>query len=157
MTRKTPAPFEVYWNLHQHRFSLRNRITSRVESHETEVYLRDVSFSVGLKGRERVLKEKRKNVHAFVRGRKSDYTRWACAIDQDGRDMQSHAISYDPYKAPFFYDCATRQEVLSASHIWCFSKSYTTNINGLLHDVPRPVLFAKGLVYGDRFVEGYAK
>jgi len=40
----------------------------RVSFHTNEIVLKDVKFIVSQSGRERVLREKKKNVHAFVEG-----------------------------------------------------------------------------------------
>lgn len=58
----------VYYNLHKHLFSLKNKKTGRVEFRSHTVMLRNANFKVSEKGRQRVLKEKRKNVHAGVEG-----------------------------------------------------------------------------------------
>ncbi len=58
----------LYWNLHKHLFSVRNTKTGLVVDHARRVKMTNVTFAVGQKGRERVLAEGRKNVHAGVRG-----------------------------------------------------------------------------------------
>lgn len=61
----------VYFNLHKKVFSVRameGENKGRVIAHTTTVELRDAVFKVSQAGRERVLKEKRKNVHAGVQG-----------------------------------------------------------------------------------------
>lgn len=58
----------VYWNFNKKCFSVINKATGKVEAYAREVYLDNVKFSVGQKGRARVLKEKRKNVHAKIHG-----------------------------------------------------------------------------------------
>ena len=57
-----------YFNLHKFVFSVRNQKTKRVEHHSNVVVLNECKFKVSQKGRERVLREKRKNVHAGVEG-----------------------------------------------------------------------------------------
>ena len=57
---------DVYWNRHKECFSIRHR--GKVIAHTPKCDLEDVEFVVNQKGRERVLAERRKNVHAFVRG-----------------------------------------------------------------------------------------
>jgi len=59
---------ECYWNLHKHTFSMRDCSTGRVIAHPTEFMLHDVTFVVQPAGQARVRRERRKNVHAFVRG-----------------------------------------------------------------------------------------
>jgi hypothetical protein len=59
-------PVEVYRNLHKKCWSVRQR--GKVKLHTDYICLCHAEFKVLQKGRERVLKEKRKNVHAFVKG-----------------------------------------------------------------------------------------
>ena len=58
-------PVEVYRNLHKQCWSVRQ---GTVKFHSDHLYLRDAQFKVSAAGRERVLREKRKNVHAVVKG-----------------------------------------------------------------------------------------
>jgi hypothetical protein len=57
-----------YWNLHRHCWSVQDARTRKVIGHAAKVLLRDVTFTVSAAGRERVLREGRKNVHAFACG-----------------------------------------------------------------------------------------
>jgi hypothetical protein len=57
-----------YWNLHARCWSIQDAKTRRVIGHATRVLLRDVAFKVSEAGRQRVLREGRKNVHAFAVG-----------------------------------------------------------------------------------------
>lgn len=61
--------YQVYRNLHQNLWSIREKKTQKVTDHLVTVCLLDCKFKVGTKGRERVLREKRKNVHAYIEGR----------------------------------------------------------------------------------------
>lgn len=60
---------EVYRNLHNGKLSVRDRKTKRVIAHVDYITLAGVGFRVSQAGRERVLRERRKNVHAFVSGK----------------------------------------------------------------------------------------
>jgi adenosine deaminase len=57
---------KVYYNLHRHLFSIKQR--GLVVLHAHRVKLTDVTFQVNEAGRQRVLEEQRKNVHAYVNG-----------------------------------------------------------------------------------------
>lgn len=62
---------DVYYNLHKNRLSVKSREPlsyGKVINHVDTILLYDCTFVVQKAGRKRVLKEKRKNVHAFVRG-----------------------------------------------------------------------------------------
>lgn len=82
---------EVYWNLHKHVFSVRDRKTGLVIGHCDEVRLSNVKFHVNEGGRRRVLRERKKNVHAFVRGNVTDHD-----------PMALTPIRYNPYESGFF-------------------------------------------------------
>ena len=59
-------PVKVYWNLHRKCYSVQQN--GLVVGHTDHIELRTVTFKVSEAGRQRVLKERRKNVHAFVTG-----------------------------------------------------------------------------------------
>jgi len=58
----------VYRNLHQDCWSVKSKETGRVVAHADRVELSDVEFKVSEPGRQRVLKEQSKNVHAGLVG-----------------------------------------------------------------------------------------
>ena len=89
-------PVDVYRNLHNDCWSVRQN--ARVVCHVDYITLRDCKYIVQPAGRRRVLIERRKNVHAFVRGyvcspRDSD---WTPPFSWD-------YVKYNPYKAGSFY------------------------------------------------------
>ena len=84
---------EVYRNLHKDCFSVRkNGLVVKHIYNDEDLYMRDVKFVVQPAGRAKVLKEKRKNVHAFVRG----------TYQESGSTMQTVA-HYNPYKFGHFF------------------------------------------------------
>ncbi len=76
----------VYWNFNKKLWSLRSLITKRVIGYRHKLCLRDCIFKVSQAGRNRVLREERKNVHAGVVG---TITRHKKA---------TIPITYNPYK-----------------------------------------------------------
>lgn len=104
----------VYWNLHKHLWSVRGS-EGRVLMHAEEVVLGEpgkakCKFTVGEAGRQRVLREYRKNVHAYARG-----PYWASSIVSGGADYTGRiadwfdlaqanddplvtGVTYNPYK-----------------------------------------------------------
>jgi hypothetical protein len=60
---KKPSYF-VYWNLKRDCYSV--RFKGKVIGHYTSLVAANVRFKVSERGRQRVLAEQRKNVHAFV-------------------------------------------------------------------------------------------
>ncbi|OBX64310.1 hypothetical protein A9299_09900 [Moraxella osloensis] len=86
-------PVKVYKNLHNGMFSIQQE--GKIIGHAKNVCLKNVSFKVSETGRQRVIKEKQKNVHAFVIGEVVDF------IQTD--HLNGRQISYNPYKQGFFY------------------------------------------------------
>ena len=82
----------VYRNLHKKCYSVKSMKTGRVIAHVDSIDLVDVSFRVSQSGRKRVLKEKRKNVHAGVVG----YVSCSSGVDS------AISVTYNPYKFDSF-------------------------------------------------------
>ena len=57
---------EIYFNLHKKTWSVRQE--GKVVQHTNFICVRDPQYVVRKTGKEKVRREKRKNVHAFVRG-----------------------------------------------------------------------------------------
>ena len=78
----------VYRNLHKKCFSVKSLKTGRVIAHVNSIDLINVSFRVSQAGRQRVLRERRKNVHAGVVG-------FVASGLSNNLNMD---ITYNPYK-----------------------------------------------------------
>ena len=101
------AGCEVYFNLHKRLFSVRHRGEGKVFTHARTVTLCDVTYNVQPAGRAKVLLEKKKNVHAFVRAKTTHphashdwfddefYTRIVNKLE---------TVRYNPYEADSFVD-----------------------------------------------------
>ena len=89
---------EVYWNLHKNCFSVRSCKTGRVIQHSDGLNLRDVKYVVRQAGRRKVLQERKKNVHAFVRGYIYENPLPLHERTQCGK------ATYSPYKYSSFVD-----------------------------------------------------
>lgn len=99
-----------YFNLHKLVFSVRNQKTRLVEHHSNTVILNDCKFKVSQKGREKVLREKRKNVHAGIEG-------ILCGFDNNYNLEDFTELTYNPYKYSSFVVKSTEKEVTGASLI----------------------------------------
>lgn len=93
---------EVYWNLHKKCYSVRH--DGRVVMHTNKLALRDVRFSVQPAGRQKVIANKQKNVHAFVRGL------YAGKNFAEFSDCGTLA-TYNPYKYDSFVDVETQKPI----------------------------------------------
>ena len=103
----------VYRNLHKKCYSIQQ--DGLVKAHATELYLFDSAFQVNKKGRERVLVEKKKNVHAFVIGylAQAIMGSWDAIVPPD---MQER-VSYNPYLCETFVRTKTKAPTFSALHV----------------------------------------
>lgn len=119
----------VYFNLHKHVFSCKNRKTGLVnrDYYSTALKLSNCEFKVSEAGRQRVLKEKRKNVHAGVVGN-------VVAIDITIEDLDNPLneltqLTYNPYKYDSFVVKETEQPVKSAEIVYLLNKRiYAKNV-----------------------------
>lgn len=85
---------KVYRNLHSGKISVQAKTPRgfRVVAHVDEIHLTGCEFIVNENGRQKVLRERSKNVHAMVLGRVSE----AFELNRPIR------VSYNPYKASQF-------------------------------------------------------
>lgn len=127
---------DVYRNLHNGMYSIKARTgkhRGRVIAHAKQVWLDDVEFVVSEAGRSRVLREKKKYVHAFVRGTLSSLrgnsriqiADWAeCGIgsgvscEPKFNAMSNHGeeFTYNPYRFSTFVDRDSESELHDAAH-----------------------------------------
>lgn len=134
---------EVYFNLHNQLWSVRalsGRDKGRVIGHASKVMIRDARFAVQAAGRAKVLEERRKNVHAFVRGdlegavwsyaakaktpRESiDFTSWERSDVRYAAHATRHGVgvTYNPYRYATFVDRATEEPVHAAPMVYLTS------------------------------------
>jgi len=97
---------QVYFNLHKKCYSVRDKKTRLVIAHVNNISLVDVSFKVSEKGRQRVLAEKRKNVHAFVEG---------VVVGFNVFEKPMRSVVYNPYKGANFMLRSSNKAILEAS------------------------------------------
>ena len=97
----------VYFNLHKRVWSVRQ--DGRIVEHTKHIMLKDARFLVGKAGRKKVLKEKRKNVHAGVSGYIVDRV-------PNVPDLAT-SVSYNPYKNETFIAARGDKPMLWAPHV----------------------------------------
>ena len=93
----------VYFNLHRKCFSIKaleGANKGRVVAHSDKVLLSDGTFKVSEAGRQRVLRERKKNVHAGVVGQ------WLGSLDDELTIERittiGRPVTYNPYKYSTF-------------------------------------------------------
>jgi hypothetical protein len=115
---------ETYYNSHKQCLSYRP--SGGKVQHAKAIILNDVSFSVQPAGRERVRRENKKNVHAFVRGMPA----WVAGLEDDLEDytaqnMQRQGygrITYNPYSFESFVMVETWQSIRNATQVVIIGK-----------------------------------
>jgi hypothetical protein len=113
---------QVYRNLNNGLISIQDLSTGLVLGHASAVDMEEASFIVREAGRQQVIKEKRKNVHAFVRGKVIDVRNFkpfkgrgegieddspyawmnSTKLQRGSMLVTTTRVSYNPYKAPHF-------------------------------------------------------
>ena len=121
----------VYFNLHRKTYSLKaleGPLKGRVIGHADTLELTDCTFKVSEAGRRRVIRDKRKNVHAGVVGTVKaigDIMPWrACeAMLEHAKTIYGNShpvlteITYNPYKYRTFVQRSTEQPVTAARYV----------------------------------------
>lgn len=101
----------VYRNLSAQRgrnspvYSVMDSHTGRIVAHVRRIALEHAQFVVREGGRQRVLAEQRKNVHAGIRGMPAHLS---------PAPKVERVATYNPYKSGAFYDRETEHDVTSA-------------------------------------------
>ncbi|WNM70338.1 hypothetical protein [Myxococcus phage Mx1] len=98
-------PVRVYFNLHNRLFSVQHR--GKVVAHLPEVSLEGVKFKVSEAGRQRVLNDQRKNVHAFVEGK-------FVHKPEGDHEHLSQGVTYNPYKYSSFVRTHDKSPITAA-------------------------------------------
>lgn len=96
----------VYKNLHKDCWSVRSNKTRLVIAHRYNLVLKNCVLRVSEISRQRVIREKRKNVHAGISG--------FVTTKGDGNWVR---IGYNPYKSGYFYVITTGEPVYSAKFV----------------------------------------
>ena len=97
---------EVYFNLHKKCWSIRQSGASVI--HADFVEIKEPQFVVQQGGNARVRREKRKNVHAFVRG----YLTERVGILPKNQKL----VTYNPYKHTSFVERGTDKPICNAEY-----------------------------------------
>ena len=100
---------QVYRNLHRNCWSV--RFNGRVINHTDSVDLKNAKLVVQPAGRARVLRENRKNVHAYIQGT-------VTLLSNDRyNNIPKQKIAYNPYKYDSFVLVATEEPIAYANNI----------------------------------------
>ena len=102
----------IYKNLHNGLFSVKQN--GLVVAHVESVVLKYGFFDVNQAGRKRVIKEKKKNVHAYVKG-------FVVSVNTVWKTEQKRLVTYNPYinEHFIFRDSLERASALRGQLIYC--------------------------------------
>lgn len=104
----------VYWNLHKKCYSVQSCKTGRVIAHKIALTLADPKFVIRKSGQDRVRREGKKNVHAFVVGyfgHRNGLAAWP----------KAQKVTYNPYRNDTFVFEKT-QEPIEKAHVVTMGK-----------------------------------
>ena len=104
----------IYRNLHKSCYSVKDWKTKRVVAHVKSITLIDAKFKVSKAGRERVLREKRKNVHAGVLGYWDEKAK-------PNKKMKTE-VYYNPYKYEGFVIKSNEKQIHEAEIVFLHEK-----------------------------------
>lgn len=105
---------KVYKNLHNGLWSIQDVKSKLVLGHVEYVSLVKCEFKVSEAGRQRVLQEQKKNVHAFVVGH--------YAPSAEPLELKKQAY-YNPYKVSTFIDRSAQKPLKDASQVSMFAST----------------------------------
>jgi len=113
----------IYFNLHKKVWSVRQ--DGKVVAHTKYIMLKDARFLVGQAGRKKVLREKKKNVHAGVSG-------YVVERVPNIPDFCT-TVSYNPYKDKTFINYSNEKPMLWAPHVVMDCKSGKTIVEAVFN------------------------
>ena len=108
---------EVYRNLHKDCWSVRDSKTRLVISHVDYIHLHNATLVVQPAGREKVLREKRKNVHAFIKGTQVPVECWWGSRFSLFL-VRVRGVIYNPYRNESFVLQDTGEPITHADHVY---------------------------------------
>jgi hypothetical protein len=113
---QTGQRVQVYYNLHQGGYSIKDKRTGLVVGYANNVLItKQVKFKVQQAGRRKTIQEKRKRVHAYIEG------------DFQGADMEYdysnlNKVYYNPYETEHFTDVHDGSQVHLSTIAFCTDK-----------------------------------
>ena len=115
-----PDRVKVYMNLKLGCLSVLNAKTNLLYCHAHRIDLANAKFRVQQAGRQRVLRDKRKNVHAYVVGDFMDIDASRDVVSVQDGWKSAH---YDPYKKGHFVDEFANKPVHEAHRVVIFDST----------------------------------
>ncbi len=111
-TKENTMTVDIYFNFHKKVFSVRKK--GKVIQHATAMTVIEPKFVVQPAGRAKVLRDKVKNVHAFVRVNSMYTVDMELNYEFCEPFLPSERVKYNPYMADTFVSCATGDAIHEA-------------------------------------------
>lgn len=133
--------YRIYRNLNNGKVSIKDKQTNLVVGHADEVWIDKPKFIVSEAGRQRVLKEKRKNVHAYVEG---EVVKTVGFVTRNGGVVRDNTllsplelstglpVHYNPYTYSHFYFCHSYDGFEMRERINSAELAYVNNYGKML-------------------------
>ena len=134
----------AYYNLHRMCFSVQDYKTGLVIEHTDKLFMTNAMFVVRKSGNERVKKEGKKNVHAFVNGIRQP--KW-----QNTDHCNNYEVKYNPYTMDFFHYKRVMLEFNAwlpvdrhwIGNVWLFMHDNKPNIYADIDKLVSPISYDK--------------
>ena len=134
----------AYYNLHKKCFSVQDYKTGLVIEHTDKLFMTNAMFVVRKSGNERVKKEGKKNVHAFVNRIRHDKP-------IDTNHCNNYEVKYNPYTMDFFHYKRVMLEFNAwlpvdrhwIGNVWLFMHDNKPNIYADIDKLVSPVSYDK--------------
>jgi len=173
-----PDRVKVYYNLHKECLSVVDTRTGRLYCHSHRIELKDAKFHVNENGRQKVLREKRKNVHAYVIGKLvhegehlafrneklEDGTFkkvWGCDCRNEGKfsfcencipesGKEFKGATYNPYKYKTFVNESNKRPVFESPRVVLRDRTALGPLYSVYYIPKKKLAWNKGLKYTHR-------
>jgi hypothetical protein len=112
-TQSKPVKAEIYRNLHRGGFSIRSCRTGLVVGYTDDIVVRNAKLVVQPGGRRRAMEQRKRNVHAFVRGEITEIAEVAA----EATASTTAEVTYNPFRNETFVRRDTGEPVTEAECI----------------------------------------
>ena len=129
-------PVRIYRNLNNFRMSLQVKQGKSwiVVGHVTEAVIQSVTFKVQESGRQRVLRDRQKNVHAWGQG--------TLVAQCDDAILATIDLAYDPYQNTSFVQRGTSHPIVACQYLVVRNNQVFVSADAVKSSAEQPNLFS---------------
>ena len=170
-----PDRVKVYYNLQKECLSVVDTRTGRLYCHSHRIELKDAKFHVNENGRQKVRREKRKNVHAYVIGKlvnEGEHLAYHFEKSEDGNlkkvfhcdcrnegefsfcencipetGQEFKAATYNPYKYKTFVNESSKRPVFESPRVILRDRTALGPLYSIYYIPKKKLAWNKGLKY----------